>query len=90
MGSLEKLRTMGFKTFHPFINEEYDKEPNRVKRLEMIIKEINKLCEMSLSELHDLYWSMSDILIHNHNVYYQTVIPLCENKMEHITYEIMK
>ena len=46
MGSLEKLRTMGFKTFHPFINEEYDKEPNRVKRLEMIIKEINKLCEI--------------------------------------------
>ena len=90
MGSLKKLKEMGFKTFHPFIDESYDKEPNRVKRFEMIMKEVNKLCNMKLSELHDLYWSMSDILIHNHNVYYNKVVPFCENKMKHITYEIMK
>ena len=90
MGSLKKLKEMGFKTFHPFIDESYDKEPNRVKRFEMIMKEVNKLCNMKLSELHDLYWSMSDVLIHNHNVYYNKVVPFCEDKMEHITQEIMK
>lgn len=89
-GSLKKINEMGFKTFHPYIDESYDEEPNRVKRFEMVMKEVNRLCDMKLSELHNLYWSMSDILIHNHNVYYDKVVPFCEDKMEHITQEIMK
>jgi len=65
-GALEHLRNMGFKTFHPFIDESYDNEPRTDVRLEMLYHEVQKLCGMSKEELHNWYWQMEDILVHNH------------------------
>jgi hypothetical protein len=31
----------------------------------MIYAEIEKLCKMSKKQLHDWYWSMENILVHN-------------------------
>jgi hypothetical protein len=42
-GSLEYLKQLGFQTFSPVINEEYDQEPNINARLEMICNEISRL-----------------------------------------------
>ena len=66
-GALKLLKSLGFKTFAPFIDESYDDEPDEVIRLEMIYKEITKLCAMSKEEIHKWYWNMEDIFIHNHN-----------------------
>ena len=66
-GALKVLRDLGFKTFHPFINEDYDNETYHVKRMDMIVDEIKRLCSMSPTEIHDWYWSMKDILEHNRN-----------------------
>jgi hypothetical protein len=33
----------------------------------MITEEIRKLCAMTKDELHNWYWNMEDILLHNHN-----------------------
>lgn len=66
-GALKLLRELGFKTFHPFINESYDDEPDEKKRLVMIYSEIERLCKMSKQEIHDWYWQMEDICIHNYN-----------------------
>lgn len=63
--SLKLLKEIGFKTFHPYINESYDEEEDPVLRMQMIEKEIARLNDMSMNELHDLYYSMVDILIHN-------------------------
>ena len=63
--SLEKLHSLGFKTFHPFIDESYDDERDMTKRILMIEKQIIKFKNMSLKELHDWYYSITDILIHN-------------------------
>lgn len=65
-GALQELRNMGFKTFHPFIDESYDLEPNNDVRLAMIYKEIEKLCSMDKNQIHEWYWSMEDILLYNH------------------------
>lgn len=65
-GALRLLRELGFKTFSPFINEDYDEEPDVAKRLNLILAELDKICKLSKSEIHDWYWSMQDILIHNH------------------------
>jgi hypothetical protein len=65
-GLLQQLRAVGFKTFHPFINESYDLERDPNKRLVLIVEEIKKLCAMSKDKLHQWYWSMEDILVHNH------------------------
>lgn len=66
-GSLKLLRELGFKTFEPFIDESYDDELNSSIRLQKIYQEINRLCNMPIQELHNWYWSMEDILIHNQN-----------------------
>jgi hypothetical protein len=66
-GALALLKELGFKTFSPFIDESYDDELDEAVRLQMIYKEIDRLCCMSIQEMHDWYWAMKEILIHNHN-----------------------
>jgi hypothetical protein len=63
--SLEKLHEMGFKTFHPYINENYDLEEDPKKRMNMIEKEIEIFNNKSMSEIHEWYYSITDILLHN-------------------------
>lgn len=66
-GALQLLRDLGFRTFSPFIDESYDTEPNESIRIQKIYAEITRLCNMTKEEIHAWYWSMEDILIHNHN-----------------------
>jgi hypothetical protein len=66
-GALKQLKDWGIKTFHPFIDESYDNEYDPVLRFQMIEKEIKKLNDMSLEQLHEWYYSITDILIHNQN-----------------------
>ena len=66
-GALALLRELGFKTFSPFIDESYDVESDTTKRIAMIVKEIERLSAMSIDEIHDLYWQMENILVHNRN-----------------------
>ena len=42
-GALEKIREYGFKTFQPYINESYDKEPNPNKRMQMVLDEMRRI-----------------------------------------------
>jgi hypothetical protein len=62
---LKKLHELGFKTFHPFIDESYDSEFDHKTRMSMIYAQIEKLNTMPLQELHDWYYSIVDILLYN-------------------------
>ena len=77
-GHMKELKKLGFKTFHPYIDESYDEEVSANERFSMIETEIDKLCSMSKQEIHDWYWSMEEIYKHNynhlHNVFYPTQI----------------
>jgi hypothetical protein len=64
--ALRVIRDLGFKTFDPYIDESYDDEKDEATRINLIYREISRLCSMDLNELHEWYWSMQDILIHNH------------------------
>jgi hypothetical protein len=66
-GSLNLLRNLGFKTFEGFIDESYDDIEDNDKRLFAAYEQIKKLCSMSKEEIHNWYWSMEEILIHNNN-----------------------
>jgi hypothetical protein len=46
-GSLEYLRSYGFKTFAPWIDESYDNETNSVRRLENIIDTMDSFSRLS-------------------------------------------
>ena len=72
---MKKLQELGFKTFHPHIDETYDSIQNSAVRFYLITKEISRLCSMSKQEIHDWYWEMEDILKHNHTYYYKEFIP---------------
>jgi len=63
--ALKKLRELGFKTFHPYIDESYDDEKDPIARFKMIEKEIQKINERPIEEIHQWYYSIKDILLHN-------------------------
>tara|TARA_Y100000004_G_scaffold173162_1_gene210738 strand:- start:1429 stop:2859 length:1431 start_codon:yes stop_codon:yes gene_type:complete len=67
--SLQYMREFGFKTFHPFIDESYDNHKNPKKRFSLIENEIIRIGKMTKKEIHEWYWSMEDILVHNHKLF---------------------
>lgn len=49
--TLELFKSLGYKTFSPFIDESYDDEEDPAKRFLMIAKEVKRLCELTPIEL---------------------------------------
>ncbi len=66
-GFLKFLKSMGFETFPEFFDESYDEIENPWERMYIIVKEIKKICSLSLEELHDRYYNIFDKLEHNRN-----------------------
>jgi hypothetical protein len=62
---LEMLRNLGFKTFDGYIDERYDQEQDPKTRFSLIEKEVARFATMTIKELHDWYFSLTDILIYN-------------------------
>lgn len=67
VNSLKYIQKLGFKTFHPIINEDYDSENNNVLRLEKLLREAKRLCSKSYEELEKDFLSIQDIIEHNYN-----------------------
>ena len=63
--TLAELRKLGFKTFEPFIDESYDLERDPKKRTLLLEKELLKLKNMTIEEMHNWYYSIVDILLYN-------------------------
>jgi hypothetical protein len=66
--SLELIRQLGYKTFHPYIDESYDSEKNNTKRLKMILNEVKRLSNLTEVELFEFIDNIKDITIHNKNL----------------------
>lgn len=64
-GNLQYLKSYGFQTFSTWIDESYDEESNHSVRLNMIIKELKKLCDMNIVELNKLLDDMQSVLLYN-------------------------
>ena len=62
---LDMLRELGFKTFHPYIDESYDTEMNDAKRMMMIAEQIERFSKYSRSELQEFLDLTRDICRHN-------------------------
>lgn len=71
MHSLKYLRSMGYKTFSDFWDENYDDEPDYTLRMAKIFKLIDYIDSMSIDQLHDLYDRMQPILEHNNKLLYE-------------------
>lgn len=62
---LDDLRKLGFKTFHPYIDESYDTEVDNKIRLKKIVSEIERISKLTESEQTDLLNNLSGVLEHN-------------------------
>lgn len=65
-GILAKLKSFGFKTFSPWIDESYDDITNNYLRLEAIKQEIDRLADI---DINHLYQELLPILKHNREIY---------------------
>lgn len=63
--SLATLRSLGFQTFHPHIDETYDGILDHEKRLEMVLDELERLSRINEPQRRHWLMGMKDILIHN-------------------------
>jgi hypothetical protein len=64
-GILKNLQKLGYKTFHPYINEEYD-NLSTFERMEAIVKEMQRLQKMNSREWFEWYSNIEGILKYNH------------------------
>lgn len=67
-GTLEVLKRHGFKTFPEFFDESYDMIENESLRLDSIMENIKRLCDLPIDEIHKMYISVLPKLIHNHQL----------------------
>ena len=63
--TLRKLQEFGFKTYHPFINENYDHEEDIAVRTKLIFEELDNFQKKSNEELKDWWRKILPILEHN-------------------------
>lgn len=69
-GSLNYLKSYGFRTFDKWIDESYDTVENHDLRIEKIVCELEKLCKLTKTQLDQMYNEMQEILIYNYNHFY--------------------
>lgn len=66
--TLRLLKDLGYKTFSPWINEDYDDEYDDYKRLLMINQEIKRLSELPPNELKEFLIFARKIVEYNFNI----------------------
>jgi hypothetical protein len=69
LGTLKFLKSMGYKTFDKWINEEYDNEPDSGKRCNMITEELVKLSTKTVEELKLIRSEMNEVCDYNQKWY---------------------
>jgi hypothetical protein len=64
--SLDLLRELGYKTFHPWIDESYDSEPDIVNRIVMVADEIERLSNLTSEQLTEFLNGVRGICDYNY------------------------
>ena len=65
--SLQLLKDLGYKTFSPWINEDYDNELDDITRIHMVVKEVKRLSELPDDKLAEFLIFARKIVEHNFN-----------------------
>ena len=67
--TLKYLRSIGFETFPEMFDESYDEITDPIDRTVFIMKEVERLCNMDIEELHKIYVSVLPKIKHNQEVF---------------------
>jgi hypothetical protein len=70
-GMLEYMRKYGYQTFPELFDESYDQEQDLKRRTKMILDNIEHVCNMSIDDLHQIYYSdhFQQKLVHNKKLF---------------------
>ena len=68
--SLDYLKRYGFKTFSPYINEDYDKEVDLQKRLNMVVNEMQRIHELEDTKRQFIINKCKEIADHNKRIFF--------------------
>ena len=69
-GSLEYLRSYGFETFGPYINESYDAVLDPAERMRFIVAEMRRIVSLSLDQKQQLYLKLRLIAARNKQLFF--------------------
>ena len=69
-GSLQYLKSYGYKTFSPWINEDYDNEIDSAKRLQMIVTEMKRIENLSELDKNNLIKQCLKISKYNKKLFF--------------------
>ena len=83
-GTLARMQSKGFRTFAPFINEEYDSIQDPHKRMECIVEELTRISKFSIDNIRETMLQYKDTLKHNYDHYHW----LCNNEIQQIVNKI--
>jgi hypothetical protein len=64
--SLATLKTLGYRTFDRYIDNDYDSEIDNTQRFKKLIDTVKKL---SAQDLHALYLNCFDDIVYNQNLF---------------------
>ena len=82
--ALEYAKKLGYKTFDTWWDESYDVEGSHIKRMDKIIKVIEYIEDLSISDCEQMYNEMKTVIDHNLNTAVKNTWP---NKLqEHMPY----
>lgn len=84
--ALQYLRDLGFQTFSPYINENYDSISDPNLRMEFIMAEIDRLCAMSIDEIHQLFCELWPRVLHNYHHYFSNSKTLATSEIQQRIY----
>jgi len=67
--SLKLFKALGYKTFSPYINEEYDNIIDDTERFNYITQEIHRLCNLNDDEVQTFLSNVKPIVDYNYDLY---------------------
>lgn len=78
--TLELLKSLGYKSFHPYIDESYDNEFNDFERMKKILKEIEKISNMTDDQVKEFIKNVKPIAEHNQQLIKNKTIPFMKGQ----------
>ena len=81
------MKSLGYKTFSPIINESYDTYEDSAERFYMVMKEIKRLCSKSKEELIEMFKQVDDVLNYNYNLYFSKQLELRDELIRRVKNE---
>ena len=87
-GALDTLHTLGYQTFEDVFDESYDLIENPQLRFEHLLRETQRLCNLSLSELAKIKQHVWPKIVHNHKWFWNQMPKLYNDEMVNVKIQI--